>query len=129
MEKSQKDLLKCCAVLYEDDGIDPRKYKKRDQHNKRKKVHRKNKQLCSQVVQALNLAFAEIDSDIVSSLYAREAIPAPNTSRLLVTIVANGSYSIEEVQRELARFSGKLRYEISTVIHRKKVPSLAFVIE
>ena len=129
MEKSQRDLLKFCATVYEDDGIDPREYKKRGQNNKRKKIHRKNKQLCSQVVQAINLAFAEIDSDIVSTLYAREAIPAPNTSRLLVTIVASGNNSIEEVQRELACFSGKLRYEISTVIHRKKVPSLAFVIE
>ncbi|BBM84875.1 hypothetical protein [Candidatus Uabimicrobium amorphum] len=129
MEKSQRDLLKCCAVICEGDGVDPRKYKKRDKNSRRKRIHRKNKQLCSQVVQAINLAFAEIDGELVSSLYAKQAIPAPNTSRLLVTIVTNGSNSIEAVQRELARFSGRLRYEISTVIHRKKVPSLAFAIE
>ena len=29
MEKSQRDLLKFCATVYEDDGIDPREYKKR----------------------------------------------------------------------------------------------------
>ncbi|WP_372367646.1 hypothetical protein [Candidatus Uabimicrobium sp. HlEnr_7] len=131
MKNSQKDLLKSCATIGEDDGIDPRILQKRykNSHNKCRKVHRKNQQLCSQVVQALNLAFADIDNDIIASLYAVRAVPMPNITRLLVTVTQRETTPVILIQKEIARYHNRFRYEIATTIHRKKVPHLAFVIE
>jgi ribosome-binding factor A len=53
--------------------------------------------------------------------------PAPNTSRLLVTLRLELSHeSAAEVAAHLERAAGLLRCEVAAAIHRKKVPELAF---
>jgi len=129
MKKSQKNLLQCCAELGEGDGQNPREDRKFYSRQKKRCVSRKNKQLCQQVVQAVNLTFAQIDSDVIASLYAKYGVPAPNTSRVLIYVTTQMKVSSVEIQREISRYNGRLRREVAEMIHRRKVPSLAFMIE
>ena len=56
-------------------------------------------------------------------------VPAPNSSRLLVTVSANLPVEDFDRQEILARLddqTGRLRAEVAASINRKRVPSLAF---
>lgn len=126
MNKSRRDMLSYCAEIYDDDGIPPHKLYKKT----RKKTKRKNQQLCAQVARTLNLAFANSNNDIVASLYVISAIPAPDASKLLITVIQQTEErnTFLEICKEINNDYGRLRYEVGMGIHRKKVPTLSFVL-
>lgn len=108
------------------DGVDPRDELRQ---TARTKGGRKTHQLCAQVAEALNYAFAaECNDDVLREMGVVAVQPAPNEARLLVTIgpTLPGACDPAEVLERLEKAQAKLRTQVAAAIHRKKVPQLAF---
>jgi ribosome-binding factor A len=115
-----------CSDLGPEDGIDPRDLFRA---NARKKGGRKTLQLCGQVAEVLNYAFAAIcNDDVLRELGVLAVQPAPDESRLLVTVgpTLPGPCDPNQVLAHVQQSLGKLRSEVAAAIHGKKVPELAF---
>lgn len=124
---SQKQQEKLCSELGAEDGIDPRDLAR--QSTTGKKGGRKTLQLCGQVAEALNYAFGSVcNDDLIRELGVISVQPAPDESRLLVTVgpMLPGPFDPAQVLSRLQQAMGKLRTEVATSIHRKKVPDLTF---
>ena len=119
---SRKPPVDLCAAWTADDGIDPRLLPKRSQG---KVSNRKALQLCRQVERTLSAA---LEGEILRDLTVASVLPAPDSSRLLVTLVFHGSdtFATADVLAALEERRGRLRGEIAAAIHRKKTPELAF---
>jgi hypothetical protein len=119
---SRHDLLASCAQPGTEDGCDPR----RDRREGTGKVpNRKALQLCAQVARTLAGVFAECADDVLRDLTVQSVIPAPNASRLLVTVAP--AHSEADLPAEhLRRARGKLRSEVAGVINRRRMPDLVF---
>jgi ribosome-binding factor A len=117
-----------CSELGPEDGIDPRDLLR---ETSRKKGGRKTLQLCGQVAEALNYAFAAIcNDDVLRELGVLAVQPAPDESRLRVTVgpTLPGPCDPIQVLAHVQQALGKLRSEVAAAIHRKKVPELAFCV-
>jgi ribosome-binding factor A len=111
-----------CAAPGPDDGLDPRLAPRRAQG---RVINRKALQLCRQVERILA---GVLEGDLLRDLSVHSVMPAPDSSRLLVTFTFHGSDAIAtaDVLAALQAASAKLRNEIALGIHRKKTPELAF---
>ncbi len=121
-------MQKLCTEIGPEDGIDPREMLRL---SARKKGGRKTHQLCGQVAEALNYAFSgACNDDVLRELGVVAVQPAPDESRLLVTVgpTLPGTLDPTQVLAHLQQARGKLRSEVAAAIHRKKVPELAFCI-
>jgi ribosome-binding factor A len=117
-----------CSELGPEDGIDPREMLRQVA---RKKGGRKTHQLCGQVAEALNYAFAAVcNDDVLRELGVVAVQPAPDESRLLVMVgpMLPGPFDPTQVLPHIQTALGKLRSEVAAAIHRKKVPELAFCV-
>jgi len=95
----------------------------------RKKGGRKTQQLCAQIADALNYAFAGVcNDDVLRDLNVMAVLPAPDESRLLVSVGAllPGPCNPTQVLKHLNQALAKLRAEVAASIHRKRVPELTF---
>jgi ribosome-binding factor A len=96
----------------------------------RGKSDRKARQLCSQVAETLSYVFAEQHGDdVLQSLSVLDVEPAPDASRLLVTVWAqlpSEDVSPERVMESLTRASGRLRTEVASAITRRRAPTLVY---
>jgi ribosome-binding factor A len=94
------------------------------------KEGRKAKQLCRQVAETLDLVLSgECHDESLQSLHVLSVVPAPNASRLLVIARADlpeDRFDRDAIMAQLDAQSGRLRAEIATSIHRKRVPLLTF---
>lgn len=71
----------------------------------------------------------EIDDDRLPILHVVEVEPAPDSSRMLVTLtadVAEIDYDPSGILATLGEYSDLLRMEVAAAIHRKKAPQLMF---
>ena len=128
-KRTREELLrKYCGELNEDDAIDPRDYFKPARPID--KQTKKAKQLCRQVAETLEMVLSgETRDEILSCLHVVNVIPAPDSSRLLVTLqpdFADHQFQLGEIEERLTRHQGRLRTEVAASIHRKKTPILAF---
>jgi ribosome-binding factor A len=115
-----------CSELGPDDGIDPRDLFRA---TARKKGGRKTLQLCGQVAEAINYAFAAVcHDDVLRELGVLAVLPAPDESRLLVTVgpTLPGPCDPAQILTHVQQSLSKLRSEVAAAIHRKKVPELTF---
>ena len=124
---SRKEILSACAERGEDDGLDPRLQR---QAPPQKVANRKALQLCGQVTRTLaGVLSGECNDDVLRDLLVESVVPAPNSSRLLVTVSSSGLGPVPDagqVLRHLERVRGKLRGEVAAAIHRRKAPDLTF---
>jgi ribosome-binding factor A len=94
------------------------------------KDSRKAKQLCRQVAETLDLVLSGDSRDeLLQSLHVLSVVPAPNSSRMLVTVSADlppEDYNRRKILERLDEQTGRLRAEVAASIHRKRVPSLVF---
>jgi ribosome-binding factor A len=95
-----------------------------------RKENRKAKQLCRQVAETLDLVLSgDCRDEVLQALHVVSVEPAPNSTRLLVTVGADlptGELDRPAIMALLDRHTGRLRAEVAASIHRKRVPTLAF---
>ena len=121
---STKLMQSCCDSLAEDDGVDPRTFFRKPIG---KVPNRKALQLCGQVARTLGVVLSECGDEVLRNLGVAAVDPAPDSSRLLVTVYSlEGSTDPEVVVERLRRAYGLLRGEVAAAIHRRKVPELTF---
>ena len=128
-DKRTREMLRThCGELHEDDGVDPRDYFRSGMNRHRQS--RKAKQLCRQVAETLGLVLSgDCRDEILQSLQVVSVVPAPNTSRLLVTVAADvpdAQLDRGSIIERLHAQSGRLRSEVAASINRKRVPVLVF---
>lgn len=99
-----------------------------DLDDRRKYGDHKTLRLCDQVSKALALALAgECGDPILQSLNVESVAPAPDASRLLVTVgLTDPTAGLADILDRLERAKGLLRSEVARAITRKKAPDLAF---
>jgi ribosome-binding factor A len=127
-KRKRAHLLAHCDELRDDDGVDPRTFFK--PASDRSKQTRKTGQLCRQVAETLNLVLgSQFDDPELINLQVAAVSPAPDSSRLLVTVVYDGALYQElsqDLQARLVRVAGRLRAEVAASITRKRAPQLSF---
>jgi hypothetical protein len=123
----RRQMLASCEEIDAEDGADPRIFFRK---STRKKSDRKVMQLCGEVARTLSQVLAwESGDDLLRELVVASVIPAPDSSRVLVTVEAPravGERAILEVQDHLRLSCGRLRAEIAVSVRRRRVPELTF---
>jgi ribosome-binding factor A len=119
---SSKPPADLCSDWAGDDDIEARFSSRRPQG---KVSNRKTLQLCRQVERALSVI---LEGEILRDLTVQSVVPAPDSSRLLVTFGYHGPESIAsaDVLAALHGHHAKLRGEVAASIHRRKTPELSF---
>jgi ribosome-binding factor A len=129
-KRTREQLRAHCQEFHEDDGVDPRELF--EENNDRRKGDRKARQLCRQVAETLELVLpGDCRDEILQSLHVMSVEPAPDSSRLLVVVVADlpaEQFHRAEILARLERQTARLRSEVAAAIARKRVPMLAFEI-
>jgi ribosome-binding factor A len=129
-KRTREELLAHCGELHEDGGVAPRGFFKAGRVAD--KNDRKARQLCRQVADTLDqILGGEIGDHVLQSLHVANIEPAPDSSRLLVTLhvqSASAEFDPLVAEERLARFRGRLRCEVAAAITRRKAPTLVFQI-
>jgi ribosome-binding factor A len=127
-ERTRGRLRAHCEEIGEDDGSDPREFFRKT--NPKRKGNRKAKQLCRQVAETLELVLSgDCREEILQSLHVVSVDPAPDASRLLVTLqsdLPSDEFDCGLAMERLEQHTGRLRSEVAASIVRKRVPTLAF---
>lgn len=146
LKVSNKSLRAVVDEIGPEDGVDPRlDAKARARQHRRPRLGppanertpgRKARQLGRQVAETLDALLAgEAADDLLRGLRVVDVVPAPDTSRLLVTLAVDPALDglaptpAARPADRLARLdqaSGWLRSEVAAAICRKRVPALAF---
>jgi ribosome-binding factor A len=114
-------------------------------HTERGGRRHKDLQLCRQVQDAISYALSEFGDPVLDELALVSVEPAPNASRLLVTlampvtpvpeVIASGAEGLhyqlaaqkyESAVNRLRAVSNALRQEVTAEINRKRSPELIF---
>lgn len=124
--RTRRRMLDYCGEVQPEDGSDPRRPFVHSPNERQQ--GRKAKQLCRQVETALGYVLAGDEADpLLESLQVVSVSPAPNSSRLLVTVWADGeSIDRQAIHDRLQRHAGRLRTEIAAAITRRRAPTLIF---
>lgn len=129
-KRTREQMLAHCDAIHEDDGVDPREFFKLRSH--RDKPDRKAQQLCRQVAETIDQILAgELGDAALNNLRVSGVAPAPDASRLLVSLVAvNDDVPFDQLATEqrLAAVTGLLRSAVAAAITRRKAPNLSFVV-
>lgn len=133
---SRKALHGLCAELSDGDGIDPHTRAKvgsgwRPSHGRSGVgLDRKALQLCHQVAETLEEVLAECGDAVLQELRVLDVEPAPDVSRLLVTLAVEAwhdeTVNPTRIQDHLTRAAGHLRSEVASAITRKRAPVLVY---
>ncbi|WP_425398868.1 hypothetical protein [Aeoliella sp.] len=130
LDKRARDaMLAHCGEIHEDDGIDPREYFRVGRDSS--KLDRKAKQLCRQVAETVDQILAgETGDDLLRELRVAQVIPAPDASRLQITVEASPGAKLDhrEVDQRLGQVTGFVRSAVAAAITRRKAPALTFVL-
>jgi ribosome-binding factor A len=126
-QPSRKQMMSSCEEIRPDDGMDPRTFFRK---SGRKKTNRKALQMCGEIARTLSQVLAwESGDDLLRSLVVESVEPAPDSTRVLVTLCSTVSVAESEfgqILDRLQRARGRFRTEVATAIHRKRVPEIAF---
>lgn len=129
-KRTREQMLAHCDAIHEDDGVDPREFFKLRSH--RDKPDRKAQQLCRQVAETIDQILAgELGDAALSNLRVSGVVPAPDASRLLVSLVAVSDdvpFDQSTTEQRLAAVTGLLRSAVAAAITRRKAPNLSFVV-
>jgi len=114
-----------CDSFGPEDGLDPREW---NQEERRPVRNRKAMQLCRQIAEALNLAFAGCGDPLLNDLLVTDVRPFPDSTRVLVTVQSATKTVVEEALtlERLQQAYGFLRTAVAAAIHRRRTPELLF---
>jgi ribosome-binding factor A len=129
LDKHTREMLRAhCGEIHDDDAVDPRDCSRKSTRGH--KESRKAKQLCRQVAETLDYVLSgDCRDETLQSLQVLSVDPAPNASRLLVTVRADlpdDQFDRQSILESLAGQTGRLRCEVAASINRKRVPALVF---
>jgi ribosome-binding factor A len=101
-----------------------------DERNDRsERYERKTRQLCREVERTLGVALSSSRDGLVRELMVLSVEPAPDGSRLMVTLCPPPNphdVDVAELLALLGELRGFLRQEIAQALQRKRTPELAF---
>lgn len=120
---NDRELRSFCTDVGAEDGCDPRLDRR---EGVGKVPNRKALQLCAQVERTLAGVLADCGEDLLRDLLIESVIPAPNASRLLVTVRPAVPIEPAVVLERLEHARAKLRTEVVAAIHRRRAPDLLF---
>ena len=86
----------------------------------------KDRQVCRQVFDALSYALGEIDDPVVAELALIAVDPAPDASRVLVTLAPGRSVDVDDALARVRLAAPALREEVAAEVNRRRVPELTF---
>lgn len=89
---------------------------------------RKDAQLCTQVSEAIDLVLGSVPDEDLLDLFVERVDPAPDAGHLRVVLRAPREADIARVLDALEAHHGELRAEVTSAIHRRRTPSLSFVV-
>lgn len=94
------------------------------------RARRKVQQLCKEVERTLGYALPACGDAAVRDLVFVSVEPAPDASRLLVTLAPSSWLALDAgiLNERIQRVRGFLRAQIAAAIQRKRTPELAFQI-
>jgi len=88
---------------------------------------RKVQQVCREVERTLSVALGASDDDLLASLSVLAVDPAPDASRLMVTVfTSTPGVEAAALLERLERLRPALRAEVAASLQRKRTPELAF---
>lgn len=129
-KRTREQLHAHCGELHDDDGVDPREFFKAGRGSR--KPDHKTKQLCRQTAETLDQVLAGESADPrLACLRVVAVQPAPDSSRLLVTVLADclrEDFDREESTARLQASAGRFRAALAAAITRRKTPTLAFLL-
>ncbi len=114
--------------ITEEDLDDSVFFRRRESRRASPRHAHKDQQLCAQVAALVGVALAELDDPVLASLTVASVAPAPDASRVLVTVLDPDGHPVDEVVARLFRLRGHLRAEVAVGVTRKRVPDLAFAV-
>jgi ribosome-binding factor A len=96
------------------------------------RVDRKTLQLCRQIADTLNYVLSgELNDDVLRNVYVDSVQPAPDASRLMVSVALidpNDATPADKVLHRLGLWSPRIRSEVAQSIHRRKTPELSYCV-
>ncbi len=111
-----------------DDEADPNRFF--GEAGRSRRGNRKVLQLCKQVERAAAVTLASVcESDSLLGASVAAVEPAPDSGRLMVTVVlapGKGVEDIPEARSVLLRSRAAFREEVARSVHRKRVPEIVF---
>jgi ribosome-binding factor A len=127
-KRAREQMLAHSAEVQPDDGLDPRDFF--DRRQPKRKDNRKAKQLCRQAAETLDLVLSgEMHDPVLAGLHVVSVVPAPDSSRLLVTLHADvpvHQFDRKQIEERLEQSKGRLRSAVAAAITRRKAPVLMF---
>lgn len=113
-----------CDAVGPDDLIDPKLLFRPSPH---RRDDRGARRLCSQVRETLTYALAgSCRDEVLQSLHVSDVEPAPDATRLAVTLVVPDPALAGTARARLALVAALLRSEVAASIHRRRAPELVF---
>lgn len=121
---ARRDASLPCDAVGPDDLIDPKLLFRPSPH---RRDDRGARRLCSQVRDALTYALAgSCRDEVLQSLHVADVEPAPDASRLAVTLVAADPAQTGAARARIALVAALLREEVAASVHRRRAPELVF---
>lgn len=129
-KRARDEMRALCGEVHGDDGVDPRQFF--EKRVRSRELNPKAEQLCRQAAETLSQLFqGELGDDRLNCLRVESVQPASDSSRLLVTVVADcaaGDFDRTAIDRQLQAAAGRLRTAVAEAITRRKAPSLVFAV-
>ena len=128
LRKTRERGLPLAEDVWTDDEADPERFFGSGRRSRR--ADWKTRQLCRQVERGASLTLAELcDGAALAGSVVAEVSPAPDASRLRVTVVLAPSRTAADVAATAALLQervGLFRREAARAIHRKRTPEIVF---
>lgn len=115
------------GLLTEEDSDDHVFFRRRERRHTPRQRH-KDQQLATQVATIVGAALAALGDPRLTGLVVVGATPAPDASRIQVSLVDPDGGPVDALAELLARLRGALRVEVAAGIARRRVPELLFAI-
>jgi ribosome-binding factor A len=124
---SKRQMRRLAAQLGPEDGLDPKDLAR--QYREPKGGGRKTSQLCRQVAVTVEEVLAEQSDEVIRDLTVVDVAPAPDESRLLVTVAPGPAARPADPMTVLAHLdeaARRIRAEVAGAITRRRTPALEF---
>jgi ribosome-binding factor A len=131
LSRKERDAMRAlCGEIHEEDGVDPRDFFQAGGSDRHKHDYA-TLRLCAQVRQTLELSLPGALGDVGLTLRVESVTPAPDASRLLVSIATEVLTTEEDrrlITRRLVELTPWIRSEVASAITRRKAPGLVYAL-